>query len=99
MPKWMPSFSLCGAASAAEGCSNSGPHFLQYLGNCPPTDFSCTDMDRECHPLNPVAASCQMAEDFINRAATLTRVVNSKALAWRTFELYKMAVSDALKEA
>ena len=56
-------------------------------------------MDRDCHPLNPVATSCQMAEDFSNRVATLTRVVNSRTLPWRTFDLYKMAVSDALKEA
>ena len=57
------------------------------------------DLEASKCPLNPLSYSCQMAEDFINRIATLTRVVNSKVLEQRTFDLYKLAVSQALRES
>ena len=44
-------------------------------------------------PINPLAYSCQMPEDFINKVATLSRQVNSTKVTIRTIDLYKLAVA------
>ena len=51
---------------------------------------------RRC-PINPLAYSCQMPEDFINRVATLSRGVSPKTVAIRTLELYRLAVGEVIK--
>ncbi|CAE7832315.1 STRN3 [Symbiodinium sp. CCMP2592] len=52
-------------------------------------------VDKEANrsPVNPLAYSCQMAEDFINRIATLARSVNPRFVPERTLYLYKVALA------
>ena len=47
------------------------------------------------NPVNPLAYSCQMPEDFINRVATLSRQVSSSKVSLRTIDLYKLAVAKS----
>ena len=51
--------------------------------------------DAHRSPLNPLSASCQMPEDFINRCSTLSRSVHSKMVATRTIDLYCICVASA----
>ena len=51
------------------------------------------DRDANRSPVNPLAYSCQMPEDFINRVATLARAVNPRFVPERTLYLYKVAVA------
>ena len=46
-------------------------------------------------PINSLAFSCQMPEDFINRISTLTRSVAAKHLHQRTLDLYQTCVARA----
>ncbi|CAE7807449.1 STRN3 [Symbiodinium sp. CCMP2592] len=52
-------------------------------------------VDKEANrsPVNPLAYSCQMPEDFINRIATLARSVNPRFVPERTLYLYKVALA------
>ncbi|CAE7897038.1 unnamed protein product, partial [Symbiodinium microadriaticum] len=54
-------------------------------------------LDRDAHrtPLNPLAYSCQMPEDFINRIATLARSVSPRYVPARSLYLYKVALARA----
>ena len=45
-------------------------------------------------PVNPLSASCQMPEDFINRCSTLSRNVSSKLVAMRMLDMYKVCVAS-----
>ncbi|CAE7834508.1 unnamed protein product [Symbiodinium necroappetens] len=51
------------------------------------------DRDANRSPINPLAYSCQMPEDFINRVATLARAVNPRFVPERTLYLYKVALA------
>ena len=51
------------------------------------------DKDANREPVNPLAFSCQMPEDFINRVATLARSVSPRFVPARTLELYKVALT------
>ncbi|CAE7761025.1 STRN3 [Symbiodinium sp. CCMP2456] len=51
------------------------------------------DLTSDRLPLNPLAYSCQMSEDFINRVATLARAVNPRFVPERTLYLYKVALA------
>ena len=46
-------------------------------------------------PLNPLSYSCQMPEDFINRVSTLSRGVSPTLMAFRTIDLYNLALAKA----
>ena len=46
--------------------------------------------------LNPLSASCQMPEDFINKVATLSRSVQARRLAGSTIDKYQLCVAKAL---
>ena len=53
------------------------------------------DKDANRTPLNPLAYSCQMPEDFINRIATLARSVSPRYVPERSLYLYKVALAKA----
>ncbi|CAE7528484.1 unnamed protein product [Symbiodinium necroappetens] len=50
-----------------------------------------TESNRQA--LNPISHSCQMAEDFINRIATLGRSVKANKVPERTLYLYKVELA------
>lgn len=69
--------------------------FLPYFPLLPKLHFLhevCFRMRRECqhasHCFNPAAASCSMDEDFIGRAAQITRCVSPMLIPQRTLERY-----------
>ncbi|CAE7580999.1 unnamed protein product [Symbiodinium microadriaticum] len=49
--------------------------------------------ESNCQALNPISHSCQMAEDFINRIATLGRSVKANKVPERTLYLYKVELA------
>ncbi|CAE7683889.1 unnamed protein product [Symbiodinium necroappetens] len=51
------------------------------------------DRDANRTPVNPMAYSCQMPEDFINRVATLARSVSPRYVPARSLSLYKIALA------
>ena len=59
-------------------------------------------LDHDCNlgksPVNPLSYSCQMPEDFINKCATFSRCVQSRMVARRTIDLYKVGVGTALRD-
>ena len=56
------------------------------------------DLGQGLQPINPIAASCQMPEDFINRVSTLSRSVGPRKTAQATIDLYKVAVCGELRD-
>ena len=56
------------------------------------------DLAQGLQPINPLASSCQMPEDFINRVATLSRSVGPRQTSLATINLYKVAVCNVLRE-
>lgn len=69
--------------------------FLPHFPLLPKLHFLhevCFRMRRECqhssHCFNPAAASCSMDEDFIGRAAQITRCVSPMLIPQRTLERY-----------
>ncbi|CAE7234075.1 unnamed protein product [Symbiodinium sp. CCMP2456] len=51
------------------------------------------DKQAQHEALNPISHSCQMAEDFINRIATLGRAVGPRKVPERTLYLYKVELA------
>ena len=87
-------YSRCAAGAYQKGLArfkyNPKFHMLAHI---------ILDLQRHANnnvsPLNPLAASCQMPEDFINRVSTLSRGVHSKLVATRTIDLYRISVAHA----
>ena len=46
--------------------------------------------------VNPLSASCQMPEDFINKVSTLTRSVQPRRMPEATIDKYQICVAKAL---
>ena len=88
------SYSQCATMAHSQGLArfkyNPKYHFLCHLVY----DLHSSSMASK-PALNPIATSCQMAEDFINKCSTLSRQVSSKSLSVRTLNLYRMAVARA----
>ena len=93
----LEAYSLCASSAYAKGLArfkyNPKFHYFCHLIY----DLECSSVARK-PGLNPIATSCQMPEDFINKCATLSRQVHSKVVASSTMDLYKHAVATAWHE-
>lgn len=56
-------------------------------------DLQCV-LQRGGKPLNPLAYSCAMAEDFIGRASLLSRRVSPVTTQWRVLQRYLAGAFD-----
>ena len=55
------------------------------------------DLETDCRnhgpAVNPLSASCQMPEDFINKVSTLTRSVQPRRMPESTIDKYQICVA------
>ena len=58
------------------------------------------ELDTDCRnhglAVNPLSASCQMPEDFINKVSTLTRSVQPRRMPESTIDKYQICVAKVL---
>ena len=93
----LAAYSSCASRAHAQGLArfkyNPKFHYFCHIIY----DLECSSVARK-PGLNPIATSCQMPEDFINKCATLSRQVHSKVVSSSTLDLYKHAVATAWRD-